>query len=113
MSRELDAKVAEKVMGWTPLHDAPSEAWRTQDNEVRTSEPTSFRRFSPSQSCDSDNEVLKHVRENWDARQMREFQVHLASIWASEDEHDPWLLGAKYRPGDYSRAALKALGEEF
>lgn len=54
--------------------------------------------------------VLKHVRETWGWEQKSNFSDALQLLWSREGTHAWWL---KYEPGDYSRAALKALGEDI
>ena len=85
MSRELDAKVAEKVMGWmvNPTHD----------------------QFKPSTDPAADYSVLVKVREAWGADATGKFVDALVELW-----HFPTPL--MYRPGDYAKAALTALGVE-
>ena len=104
---KLDAKTAEMVMGFVPLQDFPSQAWRTQDNEVRTTDVTSFNRFSPSVDCNSDYEVLKHVRETWTLEQVKDFHRELSKLWEQESEWPGSYMA--YKPGDYSRSALNVV----
>lgn len=116
MSRELDALVAEKVMGW---HWCPnwgcytSEEWKKDcpppDGIYKCSERISFSDVA------SDYEVLKQVREKWLIPDQYLFLAELCRLieWrrrkVAGQLHSSFFMF--YEPGDYSRAALKVLGE--
>ena len=57
----------------------------------------------------ADYEVLRRVRETWDKHAKWSFREALWRIWTDREDiaHTAVLL---YQPGDYSIAALKALG---
>ena len=124
MSRELDALVAEKVMEfvknargqWHQKHNPPMATYHDMA-------------MVPSYTTDvsADYEVLKHVREKWPKNEMEidrfdKFLSALAQMWdercrsfecglsyGSGYGHGA-KLGRMYEPGDYSKAALNALG---
>lgn len=82
-NEQINALVAEKVMGWR------------------------CRTISPA----DDYSVLCHVREKWDGGMCDAFGHALEDIWMSEKNDCSFLpTCCRYRPGDYSRAALAALG---
>ena len=114
--RKIDALVAEKVMGWgkyvrnefsrmVPDHSAP-------DYEYNFDRPSTLPPYSTNAKYDY--QVLKQVRENWDAEQTGNFCGQLDLIWMARyyGRTDPRLKDGvlQYEPGDYSRAALAALG---
>lgn len=111
MSRELDAKVADKVMGWKFPFSAERmrgdwhDHWHDEINKTLYL-PEQLPWFTSN--AGDDYEVLKHVREKWDEQMQVNFSGALAKIKFSRSHR--WELN--YEPGDYSRAALKALGEE-
>jgi hypothetical protein len=116
---EVDMLVAEKVMGLEPWPGAPG-AFKAPivlpGQQPRPSHP-------PSYSTDpaADYEVLVKVRETWQGLNRMWFNVKLKGILQQHSLEDP-LLGredtedvplwdeGQYRPGDYSHAALLALG---
>ena len=129
-NRELDAEVAEKVMGWkkgdkwqTPVMDLRGDERRSLDhlrrrNWYRPDGAKSFFDAIPHYTTDpsADYEVLKHVRDNWRGDLWTLFRQELASILiareqAAEDETESIITNCAvlYKPGDYSRAALEAL----
>lgn len=101
--RELDALVAEKVMGWTvALEDrGPCRVWRPHENSAERSQP-----IPPySTSIEAAWEVVEKMRQ-------REFGFSLNDAWIA------WFLAA---PNEYQAdadtaphaiclAALKAVG---
>lgn len=109
MSREIDAKVAEKVMGWREIvpFDGP---WGVpndgHDSNLRAPVP----RYTTDASADC--EVLKHVRETWEPTAIDKFEKALWVAWQIRLVVSNLAGFMAYQPGDYSRAALKALGEE-
>jgi hypothetical protein len=84
----LDAKVAEKVLGTHWVYPYTTDA-----------------------GCDY--EVLKHVREHWSENKHDEFTAALGAIWVERRKAVRTNFAMCYEPGDYSKAALKALGEEI
>jgi hypothetical protein len=104
MSRELDAKVADKVFGM-----------RVEFYESENYDPMSN---APSYTTDTaaDYEVLRRVREKWSRAKFKAFVLALDDLWDARigDKHEsPGQWACMYEPGDWSRAALKALGEEI
>lgn len=112
MSRELDALVAEKVFGISV-----ARCMVIDHGETLYSGPVLESDGGPPAPYTSDAgvdfEVLKHVRENWpDEPQMRRFTTCLILLW--EARRPESFIGDNfelYEPGDYSKAALKAIGE--
>jgi len=126
VSRELDAKVAEKVMGLI----FPRSLWVTDTLVERQECP----RYTTDPSADY--EVLKQIREkSASSIQWMEFLRELNLIQfkrgvgggkltdgetrAASDPNSAMygfyerFNALRYEPGDYSKAALKALGEEI
>lgn len=109
MSREMDAEVAEKVLGWH--HDyrfsqTHAEYWRDSSNEIVAGGD-----WSPTSDPAADYSVLQHVRSKWDVRALHRFRVALDEAWqqrARSNAHLIWRLDM-YFPGDYARAALASL----
>lgn len=103
MFRELDALVAKKVMGW--IHGP--DGWLIPFG--MPAKKTGLSQFTTDPSADY--EVLKHVREHWNTAQLLHgFDSALVDIWNSRRRIETMVC---YEPGDYSKAALKALGEEI
>lgn len=111
--RELDAKVAEKVMGWK-RSQFNANHFEISPSSYRSIVPESWHGFEPSTNAVDDYEVLKHVRENWEQLMHDKFTECLGKIWVKRREDKTKFVNFAmcYEPGDYSRAALKALGEE-
>jgi hypothetical protein len=120
MSRELDALVAEKVMGWKrsqlngDIYEKPNGAYVIID-----SDPLSpWESYSPTTDANEDYEVLKHVRENWSCDRQEFLMWECFEVWQGRNRFPRWTLDEAdhcaiyYEPGDYSKAALKALGIE-
>ncbi len=90
MSAELDAKVEELVFGKEP------STW-----------------FHPTTKADHDYMVLQYVREHWAGSENR---AHWEMLDAFEEEllelrrHRPLWDSIAYEVGDYSKAALTAVG---
>lgn len=115
MTDELDWKVSEKVLGRTTDY-RPGVAGSLARVHMcmeslgdGTCRPIRHYTTDPR----DDYEVLKHVREKWDENQQRAFQRCLLETmskrgWCSITTGYAWL----YEPGDYSRAALLAIGEK-
>lgn len=138
LMRELDAKVAEKVMGWKlfPVGyegtDDETPEQKDYDIELRKAgiETVGWYAWTGSNvflwsdslgecykfTCDvsADYMVLKHVRETWTDRQKDDFDNALEDIMIEKHAKYPnqWF-SILYEPGDWSRAALKALGEDI
>lgn len=67
----------------------------------------------PYTSCPAaDYEVLKHVRQNWENELLSRFEKSLWVCWQFRLVTSDMAGFMAYEPGDYSRAALKALGED-
>lgn len=119
--RELDAKVATLVMGGRltcPVdndcgHSVGVTRWGT-DAKRNFCELNGKEIVIPHYTSDpsADYEVLKHVRETWSAEQQNKFDDALEDIMIAHTGKYPnaWH-SILYEPGDWSRAALKALGE--
>ena len=148
---ELNALVAEKVMGWTKtihredtfvrddgclgighnrcedcnniletLHAVTCpwlkrhQIWRCSiESYSDTGDPKNYRPcqdWSPSTDPAADYEVLKVARE-WRASKRRAFGDALWAIWQTRwvNAACPSTAAILYQPGDYSRAALKAV----
>lgn len=98
MSREMDALVAEKVMGWTM-----SERLGYGLPIASSVPPVKCPEYTSDVA--DDYRVLQHVRENWEfAARFRMGQM----LWAMWDLRGHTELA--YEPGDFSLAALAALG---
>lgn len=136
MSREIEILVAEKVMGWTYTRPANRYDLRSpgslrpdfmldyQIDFVDGPKPDVFVDTSmvPAYLTDpaADYSVLVRVRETWsDDPEQKRFRVAFAKI--TEDRRaakaGQWRASGSgmfmfYEPGDYSRAALAALGVE-
>lgn len=122
--RELDAMVAEKVMGWKyhrchergkgatvyhflPPGEYPPAWWHKPTEHPKPPDNKKHRVFEfdlPRYTTDpaADYAVLVKVRESWTPEQTGAFVDALIALW-----HYPTPI--QYRPGDYSRAALAAL----
>lgn len=111
MGREIDGYVAEEVFDWDRwrvwgLHQDDS---LDDEGEVPVRSAASVRSEVPhySASVEADYTVLEHVREHWESGLVLVYRVQLYRIWR---EHGGGAFC--YQPGDYSRAALAALGSE-
>jgi hypothetical protein len=118
-SRELDALVAEKVMGWTffdvsggqiPKHEA-TMCWASPGSPSHHREELPFYSTDPT----ADYSVLVRVRETWGWKMRDAFYAALCAAWTerrTSNVHLGWGDHSSlwYSPGDYSRAALAALG---
>lgn len=123
-NRELDCLVAERVLGWKVVEygrEGEFRYYETGDDYIEESN------FLPSSDVSDDYAVLQHVREKWlDADDYHEANGRWNVFWRSLAEilrsRDPYYRDTvnqyelyymqEYRPGDYSRAALAALGVE-
>jgi hypothetical protein len=108
--RELDAMVAERVMGWT---DRADETAFGPELVMRPPTASGLHHRVPNYSTDpaADYAVLEHVRESWERDPWFRLQDRLRRLQSSRDhrhgrEEDSACM---YLPGDYSRAALLAL----
>lgn len=104
----IDREIAEKVMGWPRRSNDYAEWWLTSSGG-RFDED-----WNPSTNIQHDYEVLKHVRENWDKDMDEKFASHLFNncnkrVPARGVGYNVFLY---YEPGDYSKAALAAIGGE-
>lgn len=123
-ARELDARVAELVMGWRrwvppaiapyarlfePGFNMARNGWDQSDSaplyEVLDHDAPLYT-TDPS----DDYEVLRHVRETWDTDAQYRFAHALAELYRPRKEGNHPIL--RYMPGDYSRAALAVMEEE-
>jgi hypothetical protein len=106
MTRELDAKVDKLVFGRNRFAEQRTSGGITLPVELQIPEY--------STCAAADYEVLKHVREKWGRQRMKKFVMALDDIWDARigDKHEsPGQWACMYEPGDYSKAALLALGE--
>lgn len=115
--REIDFLVQERVFGWTPLGTG---GWLTPERN------TVLSIYTPTYTTDAsaDFVVLAHVRDTWHGINRMWFNVKLKGILQQHGLDDP-LLGredtddvplwdsGQYHPGDWSKAALMALGVEL
>ena len=126
--RELPAVVAELVLGrkcerrqrndgmpefrwWYPDRSGHCMPWYPEDKGTAWAID-----FKPFERASDDYEVLKHVREHWDSRDVCKLRDEVKRCW--EERASQYLdetgradgVGVwgctQYRPGDYSRAAL-------
>lgn len=114
--REMDALLAERLMGWHRVAIFKSGDG-TKIRDVNGYEGESSRlRSVPSYSTDiaADFLVLSHVRSVWDFESRSKFWDALATLLAprtrgvpTDGQHISLLM--YYEAGDYSRAALKAM----
>lgn len=131
MSRELDAKVAEKVFGHKVQKERDTAFIQERYRFVYWREPP--RGIYPQQlgkdgspgwadideyttSPMADYQVLQHVRNKWDIERYKLFCFSLISIFNKRKANARGFLEsvfAVYEPGDYSKAALLALGEKL
>jgi hypothetical protein len=113
--RELDAKVAEKVFGASTMTD---DSWPFQESYPNPDyNGQIFWRLLRKYTSDAaaDYEVLKHVREKWEDDLTYSFHESLFGLWRKRSKNAGWseMTPLVYEPGDYSIAALKALGEDI
>lgn len=130
---ELDAAVAERVMGWLVVVSDDGEDWYERQvtrwpcliqhreggqwlsRHDRVGMSGHDENWSPSSDSAADYAVLKHVRETWDGARVARFERAIESILGGRDRYAgnwkllPLLL---YEPGDYSLAALLSLTED-
>lgn len=110
---ELGLAVAKEVMGWTFSVDGCGE-WRWcvdhhgHDNLLRN--------FCPATNISADYEVLKVARK-WPAALQSSFTCRLMESWfarKAQAQDEFWIVisAVFYEPGDYARAALKAVRAE-
>lgn len=102
MSRELDAKVAEKVFGLSV------QEFQLEDGDIRYRLIDGMAPARYTEDARADYEVLRHIRETWTVDQITAYIFALHDLWGREGDI---CFEMSYRPGDWSRAALKALGE--
>jgi hypothetical protein len=120
--REKDARIAEKVFGWTRHANGRTtevgEArvdWCFAWVPERFNGDVTHRHRLPhfSRSADADYSVLERVRDSWDGARLAHFGRALSALWAQDSDMATAGLDAlSYRVGDYSRAALAALEVE-
>jgi len=101
-NREIDVLVAEKVFGWRDINWYENERGRHPQSKNMLID-----RYTTNAS--DDYKVLCKVRETWNNEQQADFGSALETIW---QERNACHFGLDYQPGDYSRAALAALGVE-
>lgn len=109
--RELDALVAEKVMGYAGRVKWYGKGLPSACPVVDGAFPSAVPHYSTDPAADY--AVFAHVREIWHANGLLySFFCELASIFDRRCPHDelddpPLLFGlVEYAPGDYARAAL-------
>jgi hypothetical protein len=122
---EVDARVAEEVMGYTfhQNHSAACGGIRQVearppggevllDDGVQVGHAARFGAWTirsvPAYSTDpaADYSVLVKVRETWDSLRLTKFSRALETLWEIDCSSFSFI---RYKPGDYSRAALAAL----
>jgi hypothetical protein len=112
--RELDKMVAAAVMGYSRVGNG---WWRTPGGDEYSAEYALM--VIPHYTSDiaADYGVLHYVRENWNLEMQERFTIELNSIWHHRWS-EAWFDGKRpgypkplnYEVGDYSRAALAAVG---
>lgn len=134
--RAIDAMVAEKVMGWywlefdSPDYDHVAHRVRVLVPPEWTQltvchhlpargnvDPLCYVRDYYTRDIAADYSVLVRVRETWDIYQRQRFGLALLKsfedrLWDDTRGHSVHEACAQYQPGDYSLAALSALGEK-
>lgn len=131
----IDRKIAELVMGWkwhrmgrrytlasdgafhpTFMRDHGIEVVDAPPTDIDTDtviDATGVKKYSTDPAADY--EVLVKVRETWDRAQFMRFCAELADIaigrssWVSRGDDE---VCGMYQPGDYAKAALRAVGVE-
>jgi hypothetical protein len=80
-SRERNEWVAEDVMGWEKHNN-----WYASESGIRTTEPTSFGSFQPSEDMAATWEVVQKVRQQYFQIQVDEFGECAPSciIWSDD-----------------------------
>lgn len=128
MNTELNAKVAEKVMGWKwrvykdsivgrmrilcfPGNRLDLQEWDGVENVVAPRNGSILGPPDFTGDASADYLVLKHVRETWDIDGWAGFTdecLRLVRDRLAEDKRDPGLTPYMlfYEPGDYARAAV-------
>lgn len=110
----LDATTAERVMGW-----AAGQCWPRcylDDNGGHWSVASTCghpgaRDFRPATDPAADYLVLEKVRSTWSRHDLGYFHHLIEEMWEQRADN-PRIMGhaEQYRPGDYAKAALMALG---
>lgn len=138
--RELEALVAERVLGWhwVRFHDLeyespdgplarylvpPANEWLEPPDYVvcdlsdpRQAALDTRLGYVPRYFTDpaADYAVLQHVRGAWDEERRRLFRHRLSMVWKRRVAPGPVYVGEVlhdlYEPGDYSLATLSTLG---
>lgn len=107
--RELDAEIAERVMGLTVNHGyvtLPGKGGLYDISRYTT-------------DANDDQIVARYIQKRWDAERLRQVELELHRIWErrveglSESVRQLVSRGFhEYRGGDISRAALEVLNKE-
>lgn len=111
MSRAIDAKVADRVFGLKVEQNVGDK--KPRFTLVDGMAPARY-----SEDPAADYEVLLYVRGKWDEPETRYFNSALQNLWMQREAQQRkytvygFWFGFWYEPGDYSKAALKALGED-
>ena len=100
-TRELDAWIAERVMGWTRSADG---YWQDPNYPLPEMLPPAFH-----STAFADYQVLVKVREEWDEKLSLAFVRHCSAIWVDREPECGTQGWPCYEIGDYSRAARAAL----
>ena len=116
---ELNALIAEKVMGWR--HDSAGY-WLDADGEQVAWSAQNVRAaiypeavWSPSTDPTADYEVLCHVRKTWTPVAISRFAWELAMLWEARVDNKSVVAARafagdiNYLPGDFARAGLMTL----
>lgn len=111
----LDALIATKVMGWSPLEPGRTDAWTDTSGKIRSWENTSFESFRPSTDIRAAWEVVDQILKRG------EYAFSLLSRdgapgWRVELQRqidDVSGFEAETAPHAICLAALKARGIEF
>lgn len=116
-ARELDARVAEFVMGIHLIHDTAQVPdyyrgmgpyWAPPVGEPGFAEHWPIPHYTSNPAADY--EVLRRVRETWLHNEQYLFANALAELYRPRKEGNHPIL--RYIPGDYSRAALAVMEGE-
>jgi len=108
--RELDALVAEKVMGWTYGHPCPEGMdclhWADEKGKVRDYKPPQY-----STDIAAAWEVVEKMSEQWPQYQLAKIEDGWSVMWGFDGYGWPEATG-KTAPEAICKAALLAVTEE-
>jgi hypothetical protein len=101
MSRADDMKIAEKIFGW--LRDDRG-LYMPREGKCSTRTVPNF-----TTDVTSDLKILHRVRSHWNPADRAMMVIEFIKILQGRDHAagEGWIM--QYQPGDYSRAALRAI----